>query len=243
MFENDEFNNLDILIFCGGKCGSSTLHKTLLNNGFKTTKVHCNFNFMCLCNQYNKDKNKTIFDVIDFNKKQKTIYIIDSYRTPIERKISSFFQNINKHVPDYEKKSIKELIQLFNKNFLIELENYKSIDELFQHYKLPFFKNFDFKNKYNILEKGNIKFVKIRFSDIGSWGNILKNIFNKNITIHNDNLSIQKPTNNVYNEFKSLYKIPKNSLHKILEKDDDFKIYCTIEEQTKYIKYWESKSY
>ena len=87
MFEREELNNLDVIVFCGGKCGSSTLHKTFLNNNFITTKTHCNYNFMCLCNQFNKDKNKTIFDVIDYNKKRKNLYIIDSYRTPIERKI------------------------------------------------------------------------------------------------------------------------------------------------------------
>jgi hypothetical protein len=198
---------------------------------------------MYLCNEYNKDKGKTCFDVIDYNKKLKTLYIIDSYRTPIERKISSFFQNINIHLPDYKNKKTEEIIQIFNNIFLTELENYKSIDELFQHYKLPSFTEFDFEKKYNIVEKENINFIKIRFCDINSWEHILKNIFNINITIYNDNLSIQKPNNNLYNEFKSLYKIPKDSLHSILEKDDDFKIYCTIEEQEKYISYWENKSY
>ena len=36
-----------------------------------------------------------LIDLINRSSENKKLYIIDSYRTPIERKISSFFQNIN----------------------------------------------------------------------------------------------------------------------------------------------------
>jgi hypothetical protein len=69
-------DDLDIIVYCGGKCGSSTLHSTFKSNGYKSYQIHDNNYFKFLCNTFKKDNNKTIFDVIDFNVKQsKNIYI------------------------------------------------------------------------------------------------------------------------------------------------------------------------
>ena len=157
MFEYEKLNNLDILVYCGGKCGSSTLHSTFKNNGYVSYKVHDSAYFNYLCNTFKKDTDKTIFDVIDFNIQNDTpIYIIDSYRTPIERKMSAFFQNLGKRINNYNQKTTEDIISIFNQSFLYKLEEYHSIDEVMKHYGLPTFTNFDFKNKYNIVKKDNI---------------------------------------------------------------------------------------
>ena len=41
-------------------------------------------------------------------------------------------------------------ISIFNEKLLYELEEYHSIDEVMQHYGLPKFTEFDFKNKVQI---------------------------------------------------------------------------------------------
>ena len=244
MFENNELNNLDVIVYCGGKCGSSTLNNTFLKNGLNSFKTHDNNYFKYLCNKFNKDKNKSIFDVINFNKKQKkTLYIIDSYRNPIERRISSFFQNIHTHIPDYTNQSIYDIIQIFNENFLHNLEKYKSIDEVLLYYDLPSFTIFDFTNKYNIIKKDNILFIKIRFLDIACWDKILSNILNKKISIYNDNLSNTKNIYDMYKKFKEIYTLPKESFDNVIKSDNDFKIYNTEEEQMDYINYWKQKTY
>ena len=85
--------NLQVIIFCGGKCGSSTLLHTFLSHNMDTIHMH---SFESL------DKNiySSLSNINDFItiQKQNIIYIIDSYRTPIERHISAFFQNIHTHV-------------------------------------------------------------------------------------------------------------------------------------------------
>ena len=242
MFEYKKLNDLDVLIYCGGKCGSSTLHTTFKNNGYKSYKIHDNSYFKYLCDRFKKDTDKTIFDVIDFNTKHdKSIYIIDSYRTPIERKISAFFQNINNYINNCNQKTIEEIISIFNENFLYKSEKYHSIDEVMKHYGLPIFTDFDFKNKYNIMKKDNITFIKIRFSEIAEWSDILSTIFEKKIVMYNDNLTSNKPINNLYNEFKEKYKLPEKFLNEHLINDKTFKIYNSIEEQNKYIDYWKNK--
>ena len=60
------------------------------------------------------------------------VYFIDSYRLPLERSISSFFQGIDKIEPDYLNKSIEYLIDLYN-NYHYTNEDYFSIDEIIKY--------------------------------------------------------------------------------------------------------------
>jgi hypothetical protein len=173
----------------------------------------------------------------------KNIYIIDSYRNPIERKISSFFENINIYLPNYYKLSVEEIIKFFDdNNFIYNLEEYHSINEILDHYNIPRFTNYDFYKKYNIYKKDNIIFIKIRFNDIKNWNIILSKIFNKNIIIQNSNLSINKIYNNIYNQFIEKYKVPKKFLEENLANDIEFKIYNNSHEQEDYFNKWNIKS-
>jgi hypothetical protein len=244
MFEYKKLNDLDIIVYCGGKCGSSTLHTSFKKNGYKSYKIHDNSYFQYLCNIFKKDMNKTIYDVIDFNVQQnKKIYIIDSYRTPIERKISSFFQNIDNHISNYNMKTTEDIISIFNEKIIYELEEYHSIDEVMMHYGLDTFTEFDFEKKYNIVQKGNIIFIKMRLNDINEWSTILSTILEKNIVVHNENLTSAKPINKLYIEFKEKYRVPEKYLTEYLIHDKTFKIYNTKEEQDKYLYIWLKKSY
>ena len=82
----------EVFVYCGGKCGSVTLENSFKKNGYNTKRVHNNIEYQIIMN----NSEKTIFNIIDESSKNyENIYIIDSYRTPIERKISSFFQNID----------------------------------------------------------------------------------------------------------------------------------------------------
>ena len=223
-------NNYDVFVYCGGKCGSSPLHTTFINNGYKSLHIHDN-------NYYRKiykENNNTIFDLIDNSCKDKKVYIIDSYRTPIERKISSFFQNITIHLPEYKNMSVEELIIYFNEYHLAILEENHSQDEVLEHYNIPLFTTFDFAKGYNIVEKDNKVFIKLLFRDIKRWGDILSEIMCKEIVIHSNNLTENKDTYGLYSEFKNKYKVPSSYMHHLVENDIHFKIYNTIEEQNTY---------
>ena len=234
---DEDLNQIDIFVYCGGKCGSSTLHTTFKHNGFKSYHTHTNYYFQHVLKP---NFSKTIFDVIDFNAKTKPIYIVDSYRTPIERKMSSFFQNITKYVPHYAELTIHELIHYFNTNLLHKIEEYHSIDEVMHHYGLNPFTTFDFEKKYNIIQKDNLIFVKIRFNDIQEWPSILSTIVNSPIVLHNHNLTNTKPIHKLYAQFKDNYCLPEKYLNQLL-KDAQFNIYNSEEEKEKYIHYWKTK--
>lgn len=232
-------NNLiyDVFIFCGGKCGSSTLDETFTKNSYKTLHSHSNSYYKSRHNGNN------IFNVINLSSINNNIYIIDCYRNPIERKISSFFQGIHKSLPNYKNLKITELVDYFNTNLLHKLENYHPINELFLHYNISLWEKFDFEKKYNIFIKDNKIFIKILFNDIKIWDKILSEIFKKKIIIYNRNITKEKPIIDIYNKFKTIYKVPKIYINDILKNDTEFKIYNTQLEQDEYIKNWLNKSF
>lgn len=233
----NNFKNIKIFIYCGGKCGSSTLTSSL-NVYYKTIQMHNNEYFYKISSQ----KDVSIFDVIEYNRKtQDKIYIIDSYRCPIERKISSFFQNIKTHLPSYENHSLKNIVNYFNAGYIYNLEEYHSINEIMTHYKLPLFETFDHEKKYNLLVHENIHFIKLRFDDINDWQNILSDIFKMPIKIKDGNLSETKEYATLYNNFKKVYYLPNLYYNEYLLKDKNFKIYNTEEEKKKYLEKWEQR--
>ena len=224
--------NIDVLVLCGGKCGSTTLATTFQKNGYKCLKVHSATNYIA---QFKKDE---LYKTIDISSKNKKLYIIDCYRTPIERKISSFFENIHKHLPNYKNLTNQQIIKIFNDKFLEILENYHSINATLDKYDVPHWSEFDFNKKYNITTKGNLIFIKILFKDIQSWDTILSEIIGKKIKIFNDNLSKNKPTHKLYQRFKEAYKPPIQYIQNVIPNDVEFQIYNTEEDQEKYIKKW-----
>lgn len=226
----------NIIVYCGGKCGGSTLQNTFVQNNYNSMHIHKN-KVPGLNSTY--DSIQSIFSIIDNLCKDNKIYIIDCYRTPIERKISSFFQNINIHIPNYNKWSIKQLINYFNNKLLYTLEEYHSINEPFEYYDIPKWNIFDFNKKYNIIEKNNKVFIKILFKDIDNWDNILSGIFEKPIKIYKCNLTKNKQINTLYSEFKKQYTVPLKYIN-TLKNDTEFVIYNTIPDQITYINKWKT---
>jgi hypothetical protein len=225
----------DIFICCGGKCGGTTMAYTFHQNGYKTTHLHSSKH---LGNFKSSIDVSHTFDIIDASKQKGPIYIIDSYRTPVERKISCFFQKIHTYLPNYESMPIQNIITYFNENILFtSVGGHHPINEFLQNYKMPLFHKFNFKRRYNISHKGNIIFVKVLFSDIKDWGTILSYAVNKEIIIHNANMTEDKSINALYSQFKDVYRLPKSYLSKI-ENDSEFKIYTPAYEQKKYLKKW-----
>ena len=229
-------DNFDVYIYCSGKSGGSTLHKTFKMNEYNSLHIHSKLNYE-QSELYLKN-NKPIYELIEHSmKSNKCVYIIDSYRNPIERKISSFFhQNLNKNCID---------IDILNTQLdeeMIKLENYHSMNELLNHFNIHNFESFDFENKFNILKHKNLTFIKLRFEDIKEWEYILSQIFKKKIVIYNDNLSESKSYFDIYNIIKTTYIIPKNIIDIIIMFDEEFKIYNDIVSQKKYIEYWTSRT-
>ena len=232
----EAYVNVDIFVYCGGKCGSSTLEATFIKHGFKTIRVHGINDWV---ERY--PKGPGIMSIIKENSKRRKIYIIDAYRTPIERQISAFFQNIERYVPTYEQLSITGLINIFDRQFLSKIEGFHSIDEVMREYNVPLFTEFDFNRGYVMKEHNNVVFVKLLFRDIAKWGPILSEIFGRNITIQANNITFTKDINTRYNAFKAAYRVPASYLP-TLQDDKHFQTFNTPDQQKEYIANWKLKT-
>ena len=136
----------------------------------------------------------TINEVILYNKfLGKNIYVIDVYRSPIERKISTFFEKIgtyhfNDNDPNVNKYNVNKVINRFNNIFpFIGLG-----DHFIDKYNINLPDKFDFDKKYLLVETNGVKYIKLRLKDSHIWNSILSNIFSKNICIVKDYQSNNK---------------------------------------------------
>ena len=227
----------NIIVCCGGKCGSTTLLNTFINNGYQTIHTH-GINHPI----WFKDDIDSIEKLLAIQENNK-VYVFDSYRPPIERHISSFFNNINLlHIfKPLNKININMLIYWYNKYF-IDIDNYHPLDSMFhifENYKFNFDKEYIKKIIY--LENKEIIYIKLRFKSIHLWNKILSEIMKKDIIIHSANLSEDKFYIKLYKEFNDNYLVPIEYLNKI-QSYDTFIRYNSLLEKEEYIKKWTNKS-
>jgi hypothetical protein len=185
----------------------------------------------------------TINEIILFNKYLgKDIYVINVYRSPIERKISAFFEKIgsyhfNAEDSEVNKYNVTKIINRFNKIFPWIANGDHFIDKY--NIKIP--DKFDLVNKYLLVNENNIKYITLRLKDSNEWGSILTNVFGFNIRTIKDYESSNKPIKDLYNTFKLNYKIPINFLNDVI--NDKYLIYYySKDELNNYYNEWLSKS-
>ena len=172
----------------------------------------------------------------------KDVYVINVYRSPIERKISVFFEKIGSYHFNNQDNNVN------NYNILKVIERFNNIfpwigigDHFIDKYNVTIPEKFDYINKYTLVHDNGIKFITLRLKDSNEWGNILTNIFGFKICIIKDYESLNKPIQKLYNLFKSSYKIPINLLNEQIN-DKYLKYYYSEEEIQNYYNDWLIKS-
>ena len=172
------------------------------------------------------------------------VYVIDVYRSPIERKISAYFEKIGSyHFNNYDDNvntyNVDKVIVRFNNIFPHIALGDHFIDK-YEIQNKP--ERFDFSNKYLLIQQNGIKYIKLRLKDSSLWGDILTNIFNinKKICIVKDYESSNKPIKDIYKRFKENYVIPINLLDEQM-KCKYLNYYYSNEELSEYYEHWKQK--
>lgn len=186
----------------------------------------------------------SINDIIRYNSSiGKIVYVIDVYRSPIERKISAFFEKIcsyhfNNSAVNINQYNVERIIHRFNNIFL----HIANIDYFMDKYEindlLPDI--FPYDKKYIFLEKNNIKYIKLRLKDSNEWNNILTEIFEQPICVIKDYTSDTKQIANLYQSFNEIYRIPENYLNIIMQ-NKHLNYYYSFEELQEYSNKWIAK--
>jgi len=237
---NTSTNNY-IFIYTPPKVGSTTLVTSLrvsLGKSYNTIHIHDETMLSVLTGI----NNVKINDIIRFLSNQgKKVYVIDVYRTPIERKMSEFFEKIspyhfNNSADNISKYSIKRISDRFNKIFL-HIENG---DHYFDKYDISEPIPFDFEKKYSVQTINNITYIKLRLCDSKLWASILSNIFQIDIIIIHDYKTEDKPIGQLYKQFKNKYKLPSNYLD-IVKGDKYFNFYYSELERIEYLNIWNKR--
>jgi len=241
-----EKNKTLIFVYCPPKVGSTTIVSSLrLSASNKITVIHLH-NDVMLKVLFNIT-NTTVNEIIHFNKfLGKNVYVIDIYRTPIEHKMSSFFENIdtfhfNTSIENLKTYSIDRIMKRFNYLFpyLVTGDYYRDT----YHIPTQQHQSFDFENKYLLTEHNGITYIKLRLQDSNTWRDIFKKILKMDIYIVSDYETDNKNTNvkELYKHFKTNYKIPKNFID-MIKNSPQFLFYNDINERNEYFKSWEEKS-
>lgn len=245
IFSKKRQNNINnegiIFVYTPPKVGSTTLVSSLrISMASKYTIIHIHDEVML--ETLTGIKNVTINDLIKYNAEiGKKIYVIDIYRTPIERKMSEYFEKIscyhfNNKEENINKYDLKLLINRFNKLFPYLGKG----DHYLEKYDIPTKLPFDHNKKYIIQEINNITYIKLRLVDSDEWGTILTNIFGTQVVVINEYRTENKPIGEIFKRFKNEYKLPVNFLNDI-KKDKYLHYYFVFEEVYEYIYMWNEK--
>jgi len=240
---NNKYNisNNYIFIYTPPKVGSTTLVTSLrvsLAKSYNVIHIHDEI----MLNVLTGINDVKINDIIQYlASNNKNVYVIDIYRTPIERKISEFFEKIavyhfNNTEDNISKYSIKRISDRFDKLFT-HLENG---DHYIDKYNISKPVPFDFNKKYTIQEVNNVKYIKLRLCDSQLWANILSTILKTDIVMIVDYKTETKEIGELYNRFKSEYRLPKNYFENI-KNCKYLNFYYSEEERKKYLMTWSNR--
>lgn len=246
LFTNISQTNKIIFVYTKPKVGSTSLVTSLrlfASNQFVSLHIHDEEMLKVICN-LDSNNNVTINELIEYNKLiGKEVYVINVYRSPIERKISAFFEKIGSyHFNNTDEKvnnyQLERVIKRFNAIFP-HIANGDNLLDCYNIQNKPI--QFDSNNKYNLIIENGIKYINLRLKDSNQWAQILTNLLGTEIHIIKDYESSNKIIKDIYQRFKNEYKIPLNLLE-LVENDSYLNYYYNSQEKQQYINEWRVKS-
>jgi len=240
----DDLNIKNIIfVYCPPKVGSTTLVSSIrlsATNKFKVLHIHDEIMLEVLTGI----TNVTVNQIIEYNKYiGRNVWVFDIYRSPIERKISEFFDklasfhfnNTEENLLNYD---IRRLIVRFNNIF----QHIAVGDHYMQKYvKIdPKPLVFNFEKKYLMQNVQGITYIKLRLKDSKEWCQILNKILGTQITIVNDYETEKSKLSELYKKFKNYYKIPNNYLN-LINNCPYLNYFYSAKEKEEYINTWKNK--
>jgi hypothetical protein len=230
-----------IFIYTPPKVGSTTLVTSLrvsLGRTYNIVHIHDEIMLSVLTGI----NNVKINDIIYFlSKKGKNVYVIDVYRTPIERKMSEYFEKLSPyHFNNTEDKLIHYSLDRISYRFNKLFPHIENGDHYFERYNILEPIPFDFDNKFTLQIIDNINYIKLRLCDSQFWSSILSQIFKSDIVIIHDYNTSNKHIGQLYNRFKNEYKIPYN-FYQSIQNCKYFNFYYNEIERHAYLDFWSTK--
>ena len=240
-------HNILIFIYTAPKVGSTSLVSSFRifgGNHYGIIHIHDEVMLKKLIG-IDTNINININDLIEYNARLgKIVYVIDIYRNPIERKISAFFEKIgsyhfNNRDEIVNRYNIQRIIKRFNNIFPYLATGDHYMDKYGINLELP--EIFPHEQKYLIIEKNRVKYLKLRLKDVDEWEIILSRIFKHKICVVKDYQSENKIIGDLFKNFLEKYKIPENFLNEIIFPCNYLNYYYSQSEKNEYLNKWNIK--
>jgi hypothetical protein len=230
-------NNI-VFVYSQPKVGSTTLVSSIrisASNKFNVIHLHDELTLKILLGI----EDVSINEIIKYNAYLgRNVFVIDVYRTPIERKMSVFFEEIS----DFHFNNLEENVNNYDVNrvgkrfndifpFLATKDNYLDV------FDIPIAESFDFNKKYIYQNTNNVNYIKLRLKDSSEWSRILTDLLGQKIVIIQDYETKNKKISNLYERFKNEYKLPSN-FYEDIKNCKTFKYYNSEEERDEYLNEW-----
>ncbi len=231
---NEELLGLDYLVYSSHKTATQTVVNTLRSNNFKS--LHCH----SITNETTQLASGTFKKYLKkyYRVNKKKLNIVTTFREPLERHISSFFQwhgngVIRKNIlHDYTETIISRYsINELQKRFVRELEDQtltgrvESIKEFCHEMSIGIPDlNYNTDRQYGVVEFDYCRLYIFRFDVLIIQNKLEKwfaEITGKNILQNNANISSDHWYYDIYQEFKATLKIPSSTITDIYEAKAD----------------------
>ena len=229
------------VVYASAKTGSTTLANTFNDSihlhGLFFYFLYYHRNKINVAEFKRKKPTFTMFDIFDKNIKEfntDRLFLYDSYRTPIERKISAWFQQVFSYFV-VDKSALQDYInQLKNKQLYLSFNTDKLTVETFHNYIVNNIDHFiemflwtwfiTAENYYAFMEYRNIKdfnisdqdyyqqiddkytYIILKFNNIKNWDSILSKLHNTNIKLNKQNTTKDKISQLVPADFYQRFK-------------------------------------
>jgi hypothetical protein len=234
-----------IFIYCPPKVGSTSLVSYIRIFASKIfTVIHLHDELMLKV--LTRITDVTINEIIQYNAQiGRNVYVIDVYRSPMERKMSTYFEELscvhfNNTEENIDKYNVEKIIKRFNQI----LPHIANGDHLMDKYNIKELipEKFDFVNKHLLIKdkESNINYLKLRLKDSEEWGEILSKVFNTQIIIKNDYETKNKSLGSLFEKFKLVYKMPVSYLS-TLKECPYLSYYYSETEREEYLSNWRKK--
>ena len=237
VFINEPSRSIEIFCLCSGKTASTSLFNSFAALGYNVMHVHSTQYFLSriVRKAHVPYAGFSIIDFINYSMElsNKPIIVIDVFRDPIERKISAFFQGLqrvfmkkinniyNEELSWLQFKmkyfeNINDLIEIFNKYFLLFHENYYAHDEwTLDGYNFDLYP-FDSQMKYSRYEHRNKFYFLLRFDDLKNWSKIFRRYGFDNFSLATQNISSGKDYSGLYQRFRENFFFPSSIYPEIM---------------------------
>ena len=249
-----------VMVFSGGKCGSTSLYATFLRYRIPVLRVHNTEHFIDEYAPFLKGVDSVHSlkpdDILEFLLQfYGSIIVMDVYRDPIERKVSSLFQNfsvnmgrISMTIPEWNEALFTEQRQIFETRLMPILERRHGLDTYYPHF---FQAPFDFERGYQEMVhpvfslRHRVKFIKMRFSEMRQWPKMIAKIFGwtaeHELEMVAANQSCEKKYAAVYEFWRDHFKLSSVAVLWDHILDPVFTKYHTVEETAAYFDKWSQR--